>query len=128
MQSLEQIRARNAFKANEERGHEIHGTEGGELIKKIPNLILNHGLLAVAANALEKENKGYRAVFDCIAIHLEELELVPQGCKTSEDLMKYLIGQSGREVTSQDLKLATAETMAWLHYARRFIQKPKKND
>jgi len=87
-----------------------------------------YGAVHCLTSDSEKGNKGYRAVFDRFAIYLEELELVPQGCKTSEERMKYLIGQSGREVTSQDLKLATAETMAWLHYARRFIQKPKKND
>jgi hypothetical protein len=31
---------------------------------------------------------------------------------------------TGTEATSESLKLATAEAMAWLGFARRFVKKP----
>jgi CRISPR/Cas system CMR-associated protein Cmr5 small subunit len=117
MQNLEQIRAKNAMKAAEQR---IAGANGGEVIKKIPPLIINHGLLAIGAYAFD-EKTGYKGVIDAIAKHLADpaIALLPtQYTENTDGLMKYLTAAD-----SNALKLCTAEAMAWLNYARRFIKK-----
>lgn len=119
MQNLEQIRARNALKFASEGG--VSGKDGGEVIRKIPALILNHGLLATAAYSFT-EREGWQKVFDAIARHLadEAIEIVPKCVTDRKSLMNFL---TSKEATSEVLKLATVETMAWLNYARRFVTK-----
>ena len=116
MQNLEQIRARNALKLGP-----VSGEMGGEVIKKVPPLILNHGLLATAAYSFS-EREGWQKVFDAIAQHLAdpEVAVIPRDCGDRDKLMKFL---TDPVTTSETLKLATAETMAWLTYARRFVKK-----
>ena len=117
--NLEQIRARNAMKAGETK---ISGKENGEVIKKIPPLIMNHGLLAIGAYAFDEKNKGYRDAVDAIAAHLadKEITLLPSTYPANtQGLMEYLCN----EADSFQLKQCTAEAMAWLNYARRFIKK-----
>lgn len=140
MQNLEQIRARNALKCAE--NGTFMGKNGGEVIKKIPPLILNHGLLATMAYSFrdedstngesensskdkEQKGKGWREAFDAIARHLadKDVAVVPGSVKDRKSLMDYLTAPS---TTSETLKLATAETMAWLNYARRFVKKEKE--
>jgi len=115
--NLEQIRAANALKAAEQK---IAGLNGGEVIKKIPPLIMNHGLLAVGACAFD-EKTGYKGVINAIAIHLShpDIDLVPGDCDNTDKLMRYL----SEKADSAKLRLCTAEAMAWLEYARRFIKK-----
>jgi CRISPR/Cas system CMR-associated protein Cmr5 small subunit len=122
MQNLEQIRARNVL-AFAKSGR-ISGKEGGEVIKKIPPLILNHGLLATAAYSFT-EKEGWQKVFDAIAQHLADADIaiVPQTVNDRQSLMDFL---TKKETTSETLKLATAEAMAWLQYARRFVKKEDK--
>ena len=123
MQNLEQIRARNAMEAARQR---IAGANGGEVIKKIPPLIMNHGLLAIGAYAFD-EKTGYKGAVDAIARHLadKDIKLLPlpnsraSNTATTADLMDYL----STTADSNALKLCTAEAMAWLNYARRFIKK-----
>ncbi len=117
MKNREQIRARNALAASSDP---IHGKEGGDVVKKIPALIMNHGVLAVGAYAFS--NKGFEKIFDYIARHLadRDIGLVPEGIDTAQRLMEYLTGDDADSTT---LRLVTAETMAWLAYARRFIKK-----
>ena len=120
MQNLEQIRARNVMAfANAGR---ITGEKGGEVIKKIPPLIMNHGLLATAAYSFSENNEGWKKVFDAIAKHLadKEIAIAPHANPDRQTLMDFL---TRKETTSETLKLATAETMAWLQYARRFVKK-----
>jgi len=119
MQNLEQIRARNALNlAN--KGF-VGGDKGGEVIKKVSPLIQNHGLLATAAYSFN-EKEGWQKVFDAIALHLadKDIGVVDEGCTDRIRLMEFLIR---KDTTSETLKLATAETMAWLNYARRFVKK-----
>jgi hypothetical protein len=115
MQNLEQIRARNALKLGR-----VSGEKGGEVIKKVAPLILNHGLLATAAYSFEKE--GWQKVFDAIAQHLADpdVAVVRSDCDNHKKLMEFL---TDPKTTSETLKLATAEAMAWLTYARRFVEK-----
>ncbi len=119
MQNLEQIRARNVLTFA--KSGAITGNEGGEVIKKIPPLILNHGLLATAAYSFT-EKVGWQKVFDAIAAHLadKDIAIVPASVKNRQSLMDFLTANS---TTSEILKLATTESMAWLQYARRFVKK-----
>lgn len=116
--NLDQIRAKNALKAANDK---ICGPNGGEVIKKIPPLIINHGLLAIGAYAFD-EKTGYKKAVDAIAWHLasKEIGLLPSDYSPDTDgLMNYL----SNEADSAQLRQCTAETMAWLNYARRFIKK-----
>jgi hypothetical protein len=116
MLNLEQIRARNALKVGP-----VSGDKGGEVIKKVAPLILNHGLLATAAYSFT-EKEGWQKVFDAIAQHLADpdVAIVPGDCTDRKKLMNFL---TDPQTTSETLKLATAETMAWLTYATRFVKK-----
>jgi CRISPR/Cas system CMR-associated protein Cmr5 small subunit len=121
MQNLEQVRARNALRCQREDGALIVGPQGGEVIKKLPPLILNHGLLATAAYAYTQKD-GWQIVLNHIARHLADADIaiVPLMIQKHEQLMDFL---TGVESTSETLKLATLETMAWLSYARRFVRR-----
>jgi hypothetical protein len=116
MQNLDQIRARNALLLGT-----VSGDKGGEVIKKVAPLILNHGLLATAAYSFS-EKEGWQKVFDAIARHLADTDIaiIPSHCTDREKLMTFL---TDKTTTSETLKLATAETMAWLTYASRFVKK-----
>ncbi|WP_009960613.1 type III-B CRISPR module-associated protein Cmr5 [Verrucomicrobium spinosum] len=122
MQNLEQIRARNVLKFAAQGP--IGGDKGGEVIKKIPSLIQNHGLLATAAYSFS-EKEGWPKVFDAIAVHLadEHVAIVPAKIKDRRALLEHL---TAPDTPSEVLKQATTETMAWLTYARRFVKKDKE--
>lgn len=123
MYNLEQIRARNAMAYAQDPNSEKGGQEGGEVIKKIPPMIMNHGLLATAAYSLDPKQKGWAAAFDAITKHLvdEKIALIPAQYKDGKGLLKYLSGEADSNV----LKRCTAEAMAWLNYARRFVDRKK---
>jgi len=123
-QNLEQIRARNALQFASSTT--VSGKEGGEVIKKIPALITNHGLLATAAYSFT-EKEGWQKVFDAIAAHLsdKDIGIFPPSVKNREEMMKFLTDPG---CTSDILKRATAEAMAWLCYARRFVKKGENKD
>ena len=116
MQNLEQVRARNALTLGP-----VSGDKGGEIIKKVAPLILNHGLLATTAYSFT-EKEGWQKVFDAIARHLADMDIaiVPETVKNRQELMEFL---TRKDTSSETLKLATAEAMAWLTYARRFVKK-----
>jgi len=119
MQNLDQIRARNTLNFADQGG--VAGVQGGEVIKKVAPLILNHGLLATTAYSFT-EKEGWQRVFDAIARHLadRDIAIVPATVNNRRALMDFLCAPS---TTSETLKLATAEAMAWLTYARRFVKK-----
>jgi len=125
MKNLHQIRAANAL-AFSKLGA-VSGEDDGEVIKKIPPLILNHGLLATCAYAFNEKKKAWQVTFDKLAEHLadKEIALVPMDCRSHQQLMEFLTGPNA---TSETLKLATAEAMAWLDYARRFVSKDGHKD
>jgi len=89
-------------------------------MKKIPAAIMNNGLLAAAAFALDPKHreKGWGTAFDHITLHLasSEIGLLDKNDATLEDLLMRLT-----ESDSHTLKLATQEALAWLAYARRFV-------
>ncbi len=139
MKNLDQIRAKSALDfAN--CGQEIVNTEGGDVVKKLPAMIMAHGLLAAAAFAYQKQQEGkgqdkrknkdngFYLCFNAIAKHLALpeigiLKFNNQGGQNEpklEDLLKFLLDQD-----SFTLRRATEEAMAWLCYARRFVVKGK---
>jgi CRISPR/Cas system CMR-associated protein Cmr5 small subunit len=122
MKNLEQIRARNALALANETN--LQGKQGGDMIKKVPSLILNHGLLATAAFSYSEKNDAWVTLFGAITKHLAdpEIAIFPPGHSTRDQLMSNL---TGKDATSDLLKRATAETMAWLAFARRFVKKSK---
>lgn len=124
MQSLEQIRARNALRCDKEDGSSIKGPDGGDVIRKVPALLLNNGLLATVAYAYTQK-PGWKILFNHVARHLSDRDVgvVPETVQDHEALMDYLTSPTA---TSETLKLATAETLAWLSYARRFVRKEKE--
>ena len=115
MKNLEQIRAASVIRAAN-TNEDFQGQEGGEsTAKKIPSLIINHGLLQCLAFAKEK-GKGWAAICDHLATHLSELGIV-DNCRDTDALIRTL-----SEGDSQLLKHATAESLAWFNYARRFLK------
>lgn len=121
MQNLNQIRARHVMelvKAHPDGN--FGGVNGGEVVKKIPPRIMNNGLLAALAYSLDEKNKGWKNIFDGIAQHLssKEIMVVDRSVYDTRGLLYYLVEQN---TSSIKLREATAETMAWLDFARRLI-------
>lgn len=117
MKNLEQIRAANAL-AFANAGLNVKGQQDGNVLKKVPALIMGNGLLAAGAFAFA-QNEGWRNCFDHIAIHLAhpDIAILPAQADDLDGMMHYL---TGKDADSQTLKLATDEALAWLGYARRF--------
>ncbi|HLS27261.1 MAG TPA: type III-B CRISPR module-associated protein Cmr5 [Opitutales bacterium] len=133
MQNLDQIRARNALAfSTSPEGAQVAGQQGGEVIKKIPPQIINHGLLMASSYAFDEttqgqpRNLGHRLVYDAIAKHLSDpaVNVLPAGCDTAEKLVRHLTKEG---TSSNELRWATAEAMAWLVFARRFVNRPPQN-
>lgn len=129
--NLEQIRAKHAldFKRKVEKKEAIAtGKEGGYAMSKIPAMIMESGLLAAIAFAIEERkdkhtnemiprSPGHRAIFDAIAEHLASADIdITRGVENATSLINHLT-----EADSTTLKLATDESLAWLGYARRFL-------
>ncbi len=121
LQNLEQIRAKHSLEFAKSEAPQ-HGANGGEAMKKIPPMIMANGLLAAIAFGIEERRNGpvrpgFKAAFDAIAIHLSSKEIdITSEVRSAEQLINYLV-----EADSETLKLATAETLEWLGYARRFV-------
>lgn len=118
LENLEQARALNAFRACE--GSVMGGVDGGEVVKKLPPMIRENGMLGALAYALGKADKGsgYSNAFQAICEHLHAIGKVNSG--TVEGLQNELM-----ECPALKLRDVTSETMLFLDYMRRFA---KKND
>lgn len=131
LQNREQIRAKHAlgFAQKVASGKvKATGKEGGDAMKKIPPMIMANGLLAAIAFAIEQtkdrksgqmvaRSEGHQAIFDAIAEHLASEEIdITAGVSSARQLIDHLAGAD-----SHTLKLATAEALEWLGYARRFL-------
>lgn len=118
IQHHSQIRARNVLEAQRLLGR-VQGREGGgNVIKGIPEKIVNHGLLAAAADAVGQD--GATRVWGAIACHLGDplIGLIDPDVRTLSDLLDFL---TSPDFSSRRLRLVTAETMEWLNFARRLI-------
>ncbi|NCD32191.1 MAG: type III-B CRISPR module-associated protein Cmr5 [Spartobacteria bacterium] len=127
MKNLEQIRAENALNAAQ-KAH-FRGADGGSIVKKIPTMIRENGILGALAFAVEQNDKGnykngdHAEVFKCIMRHLNDPRIasVQQLAETNnspEALLAYLV-----QSEAQQLRAITAESMAYLTYFRRFATK-----
>lgn len=122
MKNLDQIRAANAIR---HQNTVFPGAEGGEVVKKVPTLIRDNGMLAAAAFAAEPKgngnykNPGHKKVFDCIIEHLasDGVNLLHKAV-TLEDFIQFLA-----ESDSAVLRNITMEGMEYLNYLRRFARK-----
>lgn len=122
--TLDQIRALNAYTAAGP-GKTFSGKDGGEVAKKVPGLVVMHGLLGAMAFALSDKNKaGHRAVFEAVLKHLQDPAIddpTVRGVESVESWFERLA-----EADSAQLRLTTAETLAYLTFLRRFAKKDKE--
>jgi CRISPR/Cas system CMR-associated protein Cmr5 small subunit len=125
MKNLEQLRAASAL-VYADAGVNTRSAKGGEVVKKLPALIMSNGLLAAAAFAYAKgEGEGWYVCFDHLASHLadEKVGVIPRDKKNLRSLLDHL----SKEADSGTLKQATDEALAWLGFASRFVKKPKED-
>lgn len=118
MQNLNQIRARHVLEfAN---FASVKGKNGGEVIKKIPPVIMNNGLMAALAYSMDRGQQAWKGVFDAIAVHLasKEIAMIPEDRGSAELLLDYLAANA----TSTILRDITAEAGEWLNFARRLVK------
>jgi len=118
MKNLEQIRAKNALEAAENDFYKFSGPGGGDIVKKVPTMIMENGLLAAMAFAVEDKNKsGYVDVFKACLEHLKDVKDV----KEVKEVKEYLSDLTTKD--SSELRAVTSEIMAYLNYLRRFAKK-----
>ncbi|MBQ7649626.1 MAG: type III-B CRISPR module-associated protein Cmr5 [Victivallales bacterium] len=116
MQNLEQIRAMNALNAS--RNFDPKGENGGDVVKKVPAMIQQNGLLGAIAFALD-DNAGHKEVLEGAIAHYAQLDKeAPSGIG---DFTNWIIVQD-----SAKLRAATTEILAYLNYYRRFASAKKK--
>ena len=120
-QNMNQIRARHVLAFANDPYVNIKGQNGGEVVKKIPAAIMNSGLLSSRAYAMDEKNKGWKCVFDGIAMHLSSSEIgfVDSDIATAEGLLEFLTAES---TSSDKLREVSVEAMAWLDFARRLVK------
>lgn len=132
MKNYEQKRAIHALKMAQKarKGSRYEGAGGsGSIVKKVPALIVAHGLLGTLAFALSDDNKvAYRYVLEDAADYLAQEGFIDPACMhrvglsdstcttKGEKLMEYLSGKC----SAKQLRLITDEIMAYLSYLRRF--------
>ena len=139
MQNLEQIRALNAIKATENT--KFSGKANGEVVKKVPVMIQQNGILATLAFASEKKkdeklkNPGFALVFIAAIMHCQspsvcvlDKSIVPFkeiNEVNDSDIYKYLCSFSNLlcQKDATFLRAVTAEIMAFLNYLRRYAAK-----
>ncbi|OQW96510.1 MAG: hypothetical protein BWK77_04395 [Verrucomicrobia bacterium A1] len=125
MRNLDQLRAAHAIG---KRNESIPGADGGEVVKKVPMLIRQNGLLAALAFACEFKkrewkNEGHHRVFQFVVEYLAQCPTlrVPDTIDGEDSVVCYNQWLTGRP--SADLRIHTAEIMAYLGYLRRYVQK-----
>jgi CRISPR type III-B/RAMP module-associated protein Cmr5 len=119
MQNLDQIRADNTLLVARVKapppGVDPPNKPDEKAVDKLPAMIVNNGLLAAAAFALKK-GEGLADAMDAVAWHLSDLRIgrLPSGCRRSQPMLNHLAG-----TTSDRLRLATDEALAFLSYLKR---------
>jgi len=124
MKNLEQIRAMHAlaFWQARQNDAEVKGDQGGDVVRGLSSLIINNGLLATIAFAKEK-GKGYDTFMKEIGRFLgsagpDGRKVLPQEVAGLEQFVSVLTSND-----SELLQQATAETLAYLGYLKRFRSK-----
>ena len=120
--NLDQVRAKNAFKACSVG--KFSGANNGEVVKKLPPMIRENGMLGALAFAMSKKDKeviGYANAFEVITQHLYYIGKITSS--NAETLQKELL-----ECNSLKLRDVTVETMLYLDYLRRFAKKNEEQN
>lgn len=122
MKNLAQIRAHNALQYKDQ----IAASQGGgDAISGFPMLVLTDGLLAALAFACEWKNQqqtqrkhpGEYTVAQAIAAHLHTAHnLITQAADPDA-----LVAELAEQDSDTLLRRATAETLAFLNYLKRFV-------
>lgn len=124
MKNLDQIRAANALEAAS--GTKYRGAANGEVVKKVPTMIRENGILGALAFAIENDGKsGHADVFRAVIHHLVDVRTPMSHASLShesspQELMKHLAAAD-----AATLRAVTAESLAYLNYLRRFARKNK---
>lgn len=131
MKNREQVRAKNALDALP-RIKEAKGERQGDVLTGLPALIVGNGLLAALAFAKSKskwekdddgketyKKSGHEKICDEIAAHLahDKIGLLRGHEATTDGLIEFLTSSD-----SEQLRLCTAEALAFLNYLRRFAR------
>jgi len=122
MKTLAQIRADNALKAAKKPGMGL-GKEGGDALSGFPMLIKMDGLLAALAFAIERKSENSRKhpgaflIANAIAEHLSNKKIGIASSTNADDLVKEL----ANDPDDSKLRRATAETLAYINYLKRFV-------
>ena len=127
--NLEQMRAQNALEASLEK--KFKGANDGEVVKKVPTMIRENGLLGALAFAMEAKegkagikltNPGHNDVFRAIIRHLAVVGIIER----EVDMQTFVENLCESDATH--LRAVTSEAMAYLHYLRRFASKGGKEE
>jgi CRISPR/Cas system CMR-associated protein Cmr5 small subunit len=128
MKNLEQIRAKHAldfWHPAQGQAPAARGVNQGDVISKLPSLIVSNGLLQTAAFARSKGG-GHEELMLAVFRFLchQDRALLPQPPPPREketELDTYIrLLTEGEQANSQRLQLATAEALAFLGYLKRF--------
>jgi CRISPR type III-B/RAMP module-associated protein Cmr5 len=129
MKNLEQIRAKNALAAAQK--YRFSGKEDGQVVKKVPTMIRENGLLGALSFAVERNDKGHLKnlghydIWQAIVDHLATMpQLMPHASAGHES--PATPDAFVNEMVASDaalLRAVTSETMAYLNYLRRFAKK-----
>ena len=116
MENLSQRRAEHAFDSATNQVYK--GANDGEVVKKIPAMIRQNGILGALAFAYENAAKTSHAdVFRAIISHLHAIHRIEKEYSL-EEFIKYLCTRD-----SLKLRAVTDEAMAYLNFLRRFAKK-----
>ena len=120
MRNLEQIRAKNAF-AWRNKIREAKGCgKPHAVVKKVPTQIIQNGFLGALAFAIENNGTGYEDVFNAILDHLLSSGM-NQGIAC--DNLQEFVDELSSKCDGDSLRAITAESLAFLNFLRRFVQK-----
>lgn len=125
MKNMDQIRAKNALEAGRKN---YQGVREGEVVKKIPPMIRENGILGALAFAVEKsdqgkiKNHGFHDVFQTIIDHLNDPQIrYLTETQSPDNFLVWLTLQP-----SSTLRAVTSESLAYLNYLRRLAGKKKE--
>lgn len=135
MKNMEQLRSKNALQAAADKPFE--GRNEGDIIKKVPTMIQQNGFLGALAFAIEDESRitkqkkehgngtdkesGYARAFQAILKHLQspEVAICPKEIQCLLGFAKWLCADDRDSV---ELRMVTAEAMAYMNVLRRFAK------
>lgn len=127
-QNYAQLRAKHAWEAAQKGG--FTGTSDDVcVVKDVPSMIIENGLLGAMAFAIEKNEAkkrivGYYNTFEAIRQYL--VKVGSPSAKGTNDVNIWFkeLASSSAEV----LRITTSESMAYLSYLRRFAKPDKRRE